>query len=128
LAGQVVEVHTATSKIILLTDSNCKVGVIVQRSRVRGVVQGNDEGGCMLKFLEATADVKNGDILLSSDNSLIYPSGLPVGVVGEIKSKPGTLFKWATVLPATDFARLEEVAIIAPPVSEPAPEGNSVIE
>ncbi|MBI4832388.1 MAG: rod shape-determining protein MreC [Candidatus Lindowbacteria bacterium] len=112
LAGYVVEVYGKTSKLLLLTDSNSRVGVVVQRTRARGVVQGNDEGGCVLKYLEATADVQTGDVLLTSGGSRIYPAGLLVGRVGEVKGKPGTLFKWADVLPVTDFGKIEEVAII----------------
>jgi rod shape-determining protein MreC len=112
LAGYVIEAHGHTSKVLLLTDSSSRVGVVVQRSRAQGVVQGNDEGGCILKYLESTADVQKDDVLLTTGNSRIYPIGLLVGRVGEVKSKPGTLFKWANVAPATDFGKLEEVAII----------------
>ncbi|MBI5116535.1 rod shape-determining protein MreC [Candidatus Poribacteria bacterium] len=117
LAGYVVETRGHTSKVLLLTDSSSRVGVVVQRSRAQGIVQGNDEGGCILKYLESTADVQKGDVLLTSGNSRIYPMGLLVGQVGEVKSKPGTLFKWATVTPATDFGKLEEVALIVTAVA-----------
>jgi rod shape-determining protein MreC len=112
LAGCVIDTYKNSSKILLLTDSNSKVSVAVQRSRARGVVQGNNADGCVLKYLESTADIKKGDALVSSGNSHIYPNGLLVGYVDELENRPGTLFQWARVVPATDFKRLEEVAII----------------
>jgi rod shape-determining protein MreC len=112
LAGYVIEVYLYSSKVLLLTDSNSKVGVVAQRSRAQGVVQGDDEGGCVLKYLEPTADISEGDVLVTSGNSRIYPRGLRVGYVGEIKNRPGNLFQWARVVPATDFEKIEEVAII----------------
>lgn len=115
LAGHVIEVYHYSSKLLLLTDSNSRVGVIVQRSRAQGVVQGDDEGGCVLKYLEPTADIVEGDILVTSENSYIYPKGLLVGTVGELRKRPGNLFQWGRVIPATDFQKLEEVAIILTP-------------
>jgi rod shape-determining protein MreC len=112
LAGFVIEVSRSSSKVLLLTDANSKVSVIVQRSRSRGVVQGNNAGGCVLKYVEPTADIKKGDLLVTSGTSRIYPPGLPVGTIDELKNKPGSLFQWADVIPATDFGRLEEVALI----------------
>ncbi len=112
LAGFVIEVSRSSSKVLLLTDANSKVSVIVQRSRARGVVQGNNSGGCVLKYVEPTADIQKGDILITSGSSRIYPAGLPVGTIDELKNKPGSLFQWAQVVPATDFGRLEEVAVI----------------
>lgn len=116
LAGYVVEVYRYSSKILLLTDPNSKVGVIAQRSRARGVVQGNGAGGCLLKYVEATADVKEGDVLITSGNSKIYPEGLLVGRVEGLDSRPGDLFQRAGVAPVTDFEKLEEVAIILTPL------------
>lgn len=112
LAGFVIEVSRSSSKVLLLTDANSKVSVIVQRSRSRGVVQGNNSGGCVLKYVEPTADIKKGDILITSGSSRIYPPGLPVGTIDELRNKPGSLFQWADVVPATDFGRLEEVALL----------------
>lgn len=112
LAGYVSETYRYSSKVLLLTDSNSKVGIVAQRGRAQGVVQGDDEGGCVLKYLEPTADISEGDVLVTSGNSHIYPRGLLVGYVDEIKNRPGNLFQWARVVPATDFEKLEEVAII----------------
>ena len=111
LAGHVVEVFPFSSKVLLLTDGNSKVGIVVQRSRVQGIVQG-DNGGCVLKYLDPTGDVRNGDLVVTSGNSFIYPKGLVVGHVTEVRSEPGNLFKFARVEPETKFERLEEVAII----------------
>jgi rod shape-determining protein MreC len=66
----------------------------------------------VLKYLEPTGDVQDGDMVVTSGNSFIYPKGLAVGHVAEVKSEPGNLFKFARVIPETKFERLEEVAII----------------
>jgi len=115
LVGYVMEVDLYSSKVLLLTDSNSKVSAIIQRSRAQGVVQGDDEGGCLLKYLEPTADVTSEDVVITSGSSRIYPKGLLVGYVAEVKTEAGSLFQWARVVPATNFRKLEEVAIIVTP-------------
>lgn len=117
LAGYVVEIYKYSSKILLLTDPNSKVSVVTQRSRARGVVQGDETSNCLLKYVESTADVREGDILVTSGNSRIYPEGLPVGRVVALEKRPGQLFQSARVAPETDFQRLEEVAILLIPDS-----------
>jgi len=115
LVGYVSEVYRYSSKILLLTDSNSKVSVAAQRSRARGVVQGDETNGCLLKYVESTADMKEGDVLITSGNSRIYPEGLLVGRIEELEKRPGDLFQWGRVAPETDFEKLEEVAIILAP-------------
>jgi rod shape-determining protein MreC len=115
LAGYVLEADDPTSKVMLLTDPRCKVSVVTQRSRARGVVQGSETGQCLLKYVESTADVKEGDVLITSGNSEIFPEGLLVGRIGSLESRPGDLFQRAEVVLATDFKRLEELAIILTP-------------
>jgi len=123
LAGYVVEVYRHSSKVLLLADPNSKVSVMTQRGRARGVVQGDEAGGCLLKYVESTADVKEGDILITSGNSKIYPEGLLVGRIENLTRQPGALFQQARVAPATDFKKLEEVSIILTPQTR-MPEGD----
>ena len=123
LAGYVVEVYRYSSKILLLADPNSKVSVMTQRSRARGVVQGDGRGGCLLKYVESTADVRKGDVLITSGNSKIYPEGLLVGRIETLARRPGDLFQYAGVSPETNFKKLEEVAIILTPKTR-EPGGN----
>jgi rod shape-determining protein MreC len=112
VAGYIMEVYRYSSKVMLLTDPNSKISVISQRSRARGVVQGSEVRGCVLKYVETTADLAEGDILITSGNSRIYPEGLIVGRIKHLAKRPGEFFQEALVAPETDFARLELVAII----------------
>ncbi len=128
LVGYVKETNHWSSKVLLLTDSNSRVSVVVQRSRARGVVQGDNARGCVLKYVEPTADIKKGDILLTSGDSRLYPKGLLVGYVGELRNEPGNLFQWARVAPATNFEELEEVAIILTTREREATERGDVAE
>lgn len=115
LVGHVIETSYFSSKVLLLNDPDSKVSVIVEKERTQGVVQGDSENGCLLKYIESTADIKDGDLVITSGYSHIYPKGLIVGEITDIRNMPGNLFQWARVVPRTDFRRLEEVAILLVP-------------
>lgn len=117
LVGHVIDAFYSSSKVLLLTDPNSRVGVIIQDGRAQGVAQGDNEGGCVLKYIERTADIATGDVLITSGGkSHIYPKGLLVGKIGEVAKIEGSLFQSAQVIPQTDFRKLEEVVVIVTPM------------
>jgi len=80
-----------------------------------------------------TADVVEGDVIVTSGFGGIYPKGLVVGLVSELKNDTGGLLKVALLEPAVDFQRLEDVMVITasreappepvkPPVQTPGTE------
>ena len=110
--GYVVATSSRASKVLLVTDSASAVDVMVERSRARGIVEGESESRCRLKYLVHGEDVKVGDLLLSSGIGGIFPKGLPVGKVVEVTSRKEGMFQHAAIEPAVDFNKLEEVFVI----------------
>ena len=112
VVGRIVSVEPLTARVLLLSDSNSRVGAMIQRTRDRGIVQGNDRGGCLMKYLDPMADVERGDLVITSGDSLIFPKGLAIGVVTRVERERGDLLKWAEVEPSVKFSRLEEAFVI----------------
>jgi rod shape-determining protein MreC len=111
LVGRVVLTTKDLAKVQLVTDNNCSVGALVERTRRQGVVRGNGSANLQLFDIPALADVQAGDRVLTAGIDGIYPKGIPIGVV--TKSEPGpSLFKNLTVRPSVDFGTMEEVIII----------------
>jgi len=111
LIGRVVLTTKELAKVQLVTDNNCSVGALVERTRRQGVVRGS--GGTVLQMFDipSLADVQPGDRVLTAGIDGIYPRGIPIGVV--TRSDPGqSLFKTITVKPAVDFGTIEEVIVI----------------
>jgi len=111
LIGRVVLTTRDLSKVQLVTDNNCAVGSLVERTRRQGVVRGN--GGAIVQMFDipALADVQPGDRVLTAGIDGIFPKGIPIGTV--VRAEPGqSLFKSVTVRPAVDFGTIEEVIII----------------
>ena len=116
VVGRIAAVGTHTADVMLLTDANSSADVLVQRSRARVRVRGRggDDGLAMdAQYLERTADVEPGDVLLTSGLGNTFPKGLLVGRIEAVERRAFGLYQRAEVRPAVDFARLEEVFVLA---------------
>jgi rod shape-determining protein MreC len=111
VVGRVLAAGTGLSKVQLLIDASAGVAVLVQRTRVQGVLMGRGDQVLELRYVSTIDDVQAGDLLLTSGQDRIYPRGLPVGVVAEVREGTG-LLKSVTVVPRVDFDKLEEVLIL----------------
>jgi len=112
------------SKIQLLVDRNAAAGALIERTRVQGVVMGVGDGMLRMQYVPGTADVKTGDLVVTSGIDGIYPKGYVIGQV-EAVEKRGTSYKTITVRPAVDFTSLEEVLVVLTPTpAREKSEGN----
>ncbi len=114
LIGRVVgPVALKESRVQLITDEACGVGVLTERHRVVGVLEGDGKGKCRLKYvLKTSPDVAVGEEVLTSGYDGIYPSGIPVGRIISI-SETASVFKRIEVEPYFDFSTFDRVAILA---------------
>jgi rod shape-determining protein MreC len=112
VVGHVVASSSRASKVLLVIDTTSAVDVTVERTRARGIVEGERENLCALKYMVHGDDVKVGDRLVSSGMGGLFPKGLPVGKVSEISPEKRGLFQRAIVQPSVDFNKLEEVFVI----------------
>lgn len=116
LVGRVVEADPNSSKVQLILDPRSSVGTLVQRaeSRVTGIVVGDLDNPTMpdMVNIPKTADVVEGDIIVTSGFGGVFPKGLPVGIVTTLKNDDGGLLKIAVLEPAVDFQKLEDVVVI----------------
>jgi rod shape-determining protein MreC len=113
VVGQVVAVTPRTAKVLLLTDPNSGIDVLVQRTRARGIVSGSLENGTVLKYVKRSEDIQEGDRLLTSGTDGVFPKGMMVGTVMKVVKQHIGLFQFVEVLPAVQPARIEEVQIVA---------------
>ncbi len=110
VVGHVFRVSPRTSRVLLVTDRHSGVDAIVQRSRVRGILQGRGDG-CELKYVRRGADVELGDRVVTSGLDGIFPKGVLVGEVVRVHRRERGQFQLIGVEPGVDFGRLEEVLV-----------------
>ena len=111
IVGQVFIASANAARVLLVSDHNSGVDAVVQRNRVRGIVQGTPEGGCQLKYVKRTDDLQVGDMLVTSGLDGIFPKGLPIGEIASIERRGQGLFQAAEVRPRFTQRDLEEVLV-----------------
>lgn len=115
--GQVVDLSLYTSKVLLITDSSHAIPVKVLRNGVRAIAKGTGKANqLILEQLPHTADIKPGDILITSGLGMRFPDGFPVAIVKEFESKPGNPFASASATTSTDLSRSGLVIMLWPNV------------
>jgi rod shape-determining protein MreC len=117
VVGRVIEVNPHTSRVLLSTDPRSNIEAIVQRTRVKGVVEGNGADGLTLKYVRQLDDVTLGDRIVTSGFSGLFPKGLVIGEVTRIEKGADNFFKDIRVDPGVEFKKLEEVLLVAGPLT-----------
>lgn len=112
VVGRVVSVSSNYAKVLLIIDQNSAVDCLVQRSRDRGMLKGLMSEICKLDYVAKSNDITVGDIVVTSGLGGVFPKGLPVGRILDVKEISGELFKDIKIRTAVDFSKLEEVLVI----------------
>jgi rod shape-determining protein MreC len=112
VVGKVMRTSPGSSIILLVVDRNSSIDVLVQRTRTRGLVEGEGGSRCRLRHVPRTDDIQAGDHLITSGLGGIFPKGLSMGVVVRVERKEYGLFQEVEVRPSSDCSRLEEVMVI----------------
>jgi rod shape-determining protein MreC len=112
IVGRVVETYPGYAKVMLIVDRASGADAMVQRTRVRGILQGRGTNRCYLDYVPKTADVQPGDLVLASGLGGVYPKGLVYGKVSGVNKKTPGVFQEIEVMPAADLSALEEVLVV----------------
>ncbi|MBE9116930.1 rod shape-determining protein MreC [Lusitaniella coriacea LEGE 07157] len=84
LVGRITQVTPNTSRVLLSSDPNSRVGAMIGRSRQMGSMRGDGSDRAVMEFFEKVPDVKKGDKVLTSTVSRLFPPGIPVGYVESV--------------------------------------------
>ena len=111
LVGRIVSTSKNYSIAQILYNRNLSISVKIQRSRADGILSYDGSGNLMIKNVPKSADVKTGDVVITSEYSNYFPSGIPVGIVIE-EGNLDNLFKKIIIKPNVSFTELEEVFVL----------------
>lgn len=115
LLGRVSSVTSNAAKVVLSVDPSTSIYAVVQRegSRASGVVDGAGPGKMTMKFVSQTADLRPGDVVVTSGRGGTYPGGIQVGTITTVQRNDVAPFQQAELQPAVDARHLETVLIVA---------------
>jgi len=115
IMGQVTQVAVNVSRVTLITDAGHAIPVLDNRSGLRALVFGTgDQDTVKVPYLTANADVKEGDLLVSSGMGGTFPPGYPVATVSRIVNDPNESFLSITAVPAAHLNHGKQVLLIWP--------------
>jgi rod shape-determining protein MreC len=110
VVGRVILPSARAAKVQMIIDRNAAAGALIERTRAQGIVIGQGES-LRMEYVPGTADVKPGDLVVTSGIDRIYPKGFVIGTVDVVDRGPGTYHE-ISVRPAVDFSRLEDVLVV----------------
>ena len=106
LVGRIAAVGQSASRILLITDLNSRIPVLVEQSGYRAILTGDNTAKPRLEFLPVGAQVSPGDRLITSGHGGLFPPGRPIGIV------TSTTNGLVRVQPYVDWDRLEFVSVL----------------
>ncbi|HHW30300.1 MAG TPA: rod shape-determining protein MreC [Clostridiaceae bacterium] len=117
LVGRIMSADFTSSKVISIIDEDSVVSAKLAKPGgghviIRGDVTLKDKGYCRMDYIPLDADVAVGDIVETSGLGGIYPKGILIGSVIEVKKSASELSRYAIVKPEVDFKKLDEVFVL----------------
>jgi rod shape-determining protein MreC len=113
VVGQVIETGLTTSQAILISDPSHALPVEVNRNGLRTIAKGTGEFDSLdLPFLPNNADIRPGDLLVTSGLGGAFPSGYPVAVVRAVNRIPQEPFADVTATPSAALDQVREIMLI----------------
>jgi rod shape-determining protein MreC len=124
IIGKTIAVFSHSAQVLLLTDPSSGVGVMLEKTRIQGVLKGDGQSLCLVRYIMNEESVSPGENILTSGLDQIFPKGLRVGTV--VAASAGNIYKNVEVRPAVDLSRLETVLVVLKPnsIEQQAYNGN----
>ncbi len=111
--GQIIETGLTTSQAMLISDPSHSLPVEVNRNGLRTIASGTGEfGRLVLPFVTNNADIRTGDLLVTSGLGGAFPAGYPVAVIETVNRIPQEPFADVTATPAASLDQVREVMLI----------------
>ena len=113
IVGKVRDVFPRTAQVLVINDQTSGAGVILETTRIRGILRGDAAGHLEIVGILADQRIQPGEKVLTAGGDLIFPRGLPVGVVEKVVRDPDRdSFIDIIVKPAAHIDRLDEVLVV----------------
>jgi rod shape-determining protein MreC len=112
LVGYVFRVTENYADVLTLLDSNNRVDGIISRIRTHGIIEGDAEGRCIVKYIPRTKPLILDDVVLTSGLGRIYPKGIKIGTVSEIERDFYGSIQTVFITPSVKFSEIEELIVL----------------
>jgi rod shape-determining protein MreC len=113
VVGRVIEVQPTTARVLLVTDASSSISGRIQapESRATGVVRGRNDDWLLMQYIGQHELVQTGDLVITSGLGGVFPPGLPIGKVVQVRRRDQDLFQEALIEPAARLSHLERLYV-----------------
>ncbi|MEM9469699.1 MAG: rod shape-determining protein MreC [Pseudomonadota bacterium] len=118
LIGRVIEVGKNSARIMLLTDYNSRIPVLIEGTKQKAVLSGSNNNAPVLKYIPEDSAVKAGNRIVTSGDGGVFPAGLPIGRVQTASVEK------VTIQPFSDMLNITNVRIINTKINDPSTSEN----
>ena len=116
LVGKVSDVGSSWAEVTTIIDSESSVGAIISRTQDIAIADGDmtlaEQGKCRLNYIKSDLSLVAGDTVETSGLGGVYPKGILIGTVSEIKNDSSGYTRYAVIETAVDFEKIREVIVI----------------
>lgn len=112
LVGRITKISANASQVLLITDQSSAISARLQTTRAEGSVVGQGGNDLQMTFIPLDADVKEGDLVITSGLGGNLPAGIAIGQVVSVQQVQNALFQEAVVRSLNNFDTLEIVLVI----------------
>lgn len=116
LVGKISRVGSDWAEVTTLLDIESGVGAMVERTKDAGILEGDSslrfQGKCRLGYLPRDCEVEEGDYLETSGMGGVFPKGLLLGRILEVKEDTSNMSRYAIVEPSVNFGKLHQVFVL----------------
>lgn len=130
LAGHIIRVSRTTSDVLFLVDPACRISARLTRLDAFGIVQGQGvswrgQASCRMDFISKASQIMPGDEVVTSGLGGIYPSGLVIGHVNQVRLDPSGLYQSADIVPTSNFRSLDLMFVMSRDENQLSVEGRA---
>jgi rod shape-determining protein MreC len=113
IVGKLRDVFPHTSQLLLINDASSGAGVLLESTRIRGILRGTSSGEVQINNLTPDQRIKPGEQVVTSGGDQVFPRGLPVGTIQSVVPDPQHQpYTAITIKPAANLSQLEEVLVV----------------
>lgn len=123
LVGRIIGTDVFSSRVMSIIDVDSTVSARLYKTRDLVIVKGDltlkNQGLCKMDYIPPEVDIMVGDIIETSGMGGIFPKGIIIGRIKEVRQSNNELSRYAVIEPAVDFKRLEEVVVLKSKTIQP---------
>lgn len=120
IIGKVMRVFPTSAQVLQINDLSAGAGVILEQSRLRGILKGNAAGELVVRNIMGDETVQVGERVLTTGGDRVFPRGVAIGNVASVAPDPeNDPFLLVKVKPTANLNRIEEVLVVTKVVEQP---------